>query len=471
MVIGGQVLSGAGLTLGYLAIALSQEIVPKVHRPRTQMLTAVFAGLATITGPIIGGAFIKHNVSGVGNGWRVGFYLGAAFYFLAFASILFFYTPGPRPNPEGLPMKKRIFRVDWAGIFMVAAGLTLFLVGLFYGGNPDKWTSARVLGPLIVGAVVLIAFGVYEWKATSTGLLAHVFFKHRNFALGCLMNFVGGIVLFGGQAFLPQEIIHLYTSDAVMTGVYNLSFSIFAVTGGVVLFIWLRFTNNAKWVTVFAMGTIVVGAGLMAVMQPHINYSAWFFPTALLGVSVGVQTAVVPLIISLCTPNEMIGTAIMISNSARSFGGSIGTVIFQQIFTSKIKKILPQKVVPAVMKAGLPPTSVPSLLEAYAAGNSALFAKIPGVTPAVLNALTTSAAQAYANSFRYIWYALLAFACVSLALSLFFHSTTKQMTMEIAAGIEHHPHHLPHLPHLPHHEHGGEHGGEHKVSQEQKEQV
>ncbi|KAF2492735.1 MFS general substrate transporter [Lophium mytilinum] len=466
-VIGGQVLSGCGLTIGYLAIALTQEIVPKDKRPITQAITAVAAGVATIIGPIIGGAFIKHEVGGVNNGWRGPFYLGAGFFFIAFFTTLFFYNPGPRPNPENLPIKTRLAHVDWLGIFLVAAGLTLFLVGLFYGGNPDKWTSARVLAPLIVGAILLIIFGIYEWIGTKTGLLAHVLFKHRNFPIALSLNFVGGIVLFGGQAFLPQEIIQLYTSDAVLTGVDNLPFSISAVVGGALLFVAFLFTKNAKPITIVSLSIIILGSGLMAVMEPHINYAAWFFPTVLLGLSVGLQTAVVPLIVSVCTPNHAIGTAIMISNSARSFGGSIGTVIFQQIFAHKIKEILPKKVVPAVLKAGLPQTSLPSLLEAFAAQSQALIAQVPGFTPAVYAALTKSAAKAYADSFRYIWYSLLAFACACTILSFFLESTTAMMTHEVAAQVEHGHHHINPLHHE-HHENGHP---EHKHDHEHKEEV
>lgn len=128
MVIGGQVLSGAGLTCGYLSIPLTAEIVPKAHRPTTQALSAFFSGLASATASIISGAFIKHDVGGVVEGWRCGFYIGACLYAIVFACLVFFYHPSPRPNPEGAPLMKRVLKIDWFGVFLVAAGLTIFLV-------------------------------------------------------------------------------------------------------------------------------------------------------------------------------------------------------------------------------------------------------------------------------------------------------------------------------------------------------
>lgn len=52
----------------------------------------------------------------------------------------------------------------------LTAGLTLLLVGLSLGDNPWHWTNPRVLATLIAGIVILIAFGVYEWRCKCCSL-------------------------------------------------------------------------------------------------------------------------------------------------------------------------------------------------------------------------------------------------------------------------------------------------------------
>ncbi|KAM5373290.1 hypothetical protein ACJZ2D_007119 [Fusarium nematophilum] len=75
MVIGGQVLNGCGLTLGYLSIPLFTEVVPKDKRPAIQGFSGIAAGTASLLGPVIQGVFIERQLGGQLGGWRVGFYL------------------------------------------------------------------------------------------------------------------------------------------------------------------------------------------------------------------------------------------------------------------------------------------------------------------------------------------------------------------------------------------------------------
>ncbi|KAK6501599.1 hypothetical protein TWF481_009434 [Arthrobotrys musiformis] len=438
MVIAGQVLNGIGLTLGYLAIPLVAEVVPKDKRPMLQGIAGIIAGLASISGPIIQGAFIKHNVGGINEGWRAGFYMSAGFFAMTLILLVFFYHPASRPSAAGgASITRRILEIDWLGVFLVASGLVLFLVGLQYGGNPYPWTSARVLCTLIIGAVLLISFGFYNGFVRKDGILHHALFVDRNFAICQILSFVGGFVLFGGQAYLPQEITNLFTRDAVITGVYNLPFNALSIVGSFGAGAIMGKTKEAKTLVVTSYVLFLVGSGLMAVMQPHINFAAWFFPTSILGVAVGASTLVLAVVVSLCTPNEYIAHAMSLLASSRALGGSIGITIFEQIFSSKEKDILPGKISTAVLAAGLPSDSLKEFLEGSEHGITSALLKIPGVTQTILEAGSASMVQGLADSYRFIWYSLIPFAFVTLILAFFLMSTKAQMTRQVAAGIRH----------------------------------
>ena len=91
MAIGGQVLSGVGLTFSYMAIPLTSGLVPKKERPKVQTTIGIAASIANCVGFIIAGAFIKNKVGGTQGGWRGAFNLGAGFFALSFLAILVFY--------------------------------------------------------------------------------------------------------------------------------------------------------------------------------------------------------------------------------------------------------------------------------------------------------------------------------------------------------------------------------------------
>ncbi|KAJ5239848.1 hypothetical protein N7468_004467 [Penicillium chermesinum] len=439
MVIGGQVLNGIGLTCGFLAIPLSAEIVPKDQRARVQALSGIFAGLAYISGPIIAGAFIKYNVGGDGEGWRAPFYFLAGLSGLTFILIVVFYHPAPRPNPENLSPMTRFLKIDWIGVFLAAAGLTLFLVGIESGDNPTPWVSGRVLACIIVGGVCMIVFCLWEWLAVSDGIVAHSLFTDANYPICLVLNFVGGIVMFGGQAFLPQEITALFTSDAIMTGVWNIPFNAMTIGGAMASAVVLGITKEAK-MDAFVM--LLVGTCLMLVMKPHINYAAWFFPTALLGTAVGIMTSLLIIVVSICTPNHLIASAVSVAAAARALGGSIGTVIFSQIFASKIKSFLPEEVADEALKAGLPQSSLPAFLQALSTKQESALMAVRGVTPTILAAAERGVGNAYAHAFKFVWYSLIPFSVVSLGLSFWLRSTRPQLTQQVAAQVEHkHRHH------------------------------
>jgi hypothetical protein len=61
---------------------------------------------------------------------------------------------------------------------------------------------------MIIGIVILIGFGVYEWKGTKTGILHHDLFtggkaRGRTFTICVLLIFIEGILLFSVVIFLP----------------------------------------------------------------------------------------------------------------------------------------------------------------------------------------------------------------------------------------------------------------------------
>jgi hypothetical protein len=89
---------------------------------------------------------------------------------------------------DHLSFLQKLGRLDLPGFALLTSGLTLLLTGLNLGGGIFTWAAAPVLATLVVGIVILIAFALYEWKITKTGILNHDLFRGgknagRTFAL------------------------------------------------------------------------------------------------------------------------------------------------------------------------------------------------------------------------------------------------------------------------------------------------
>ena len=82
------------------------------------------------------------------------------------------------------------------------------MVGLNLGGNLYPWINVRTLTTIIIGIVILIAFGLWEWKGTDSGILNHDLFqkgKERGatFTLCLVLIFIEAIMLFAFIVFYP----------------------------------------------------------------------------------------------------------------------------------------------------------------------------------------------------------------------------------------------------------------------------
>lgn len=99
-------------------------------------------------------------------------------------------------------------QLDLVGSALLTTGLTLFITATALGGGLYAWADAAVLSTMIIGIVILVAFGIYEWKGTTTGILHHDLFRDgrtrgRTFAICVGLFAAEGVLIFGFSVFYP----------------------------------------------------------------------------------------------------------------------------------------------------------------------------------------------------------------------------------------------------------------------------
>ena len=73
-----------------------------------------------------------------------------------------------------------------------------------------------MLGPLLVGAVFVIALIVYEWKFKKDGMVHHgLFSRNRNFALALCCIFIEGLAFFAANGFFPYQVAVVYETSSM----------------------------------------------------------------------------------------------------------------------------------------------------------------------------------------------------------------------------------------------------------------
>lgn len=108
-------------------------------------------------GPLFSRLLLQHVT------WRWVFYLGIISGVICFVGTLVFYIPPLKPLRDRTRMEL-LAELDYIGIFLYTSGLTLFLLGLGWGGVSYPWKSAAVLAPLILGALIFICCFIYDFS-------------------------------------------------------------------------------------------------------------------------------------------------------------------------------------------------------------------------------------------------------------------------------------------------------------------
>jgi len=266
-------------------------------------------------------------------------------------------------------------------------------------------------------------------------------FEQRNFVL--TLSFINGFSQSGCVAFMLQEVLAIFTMNALLTSLYVLPFPIAAIVGAAVAAALTYKLKEFRAVATGMAATLTLGADIFAVIRPHISYAAFFFPCALAGFATGGFGMIVPVLATLSTPNHLIATSVAFCYATQDLGGAAGIAIFSTVLTTKLKRYITATLVPALIEAGLPLTSVQPLLADFATGDAAAIAEIPGLTPTVPDVLQVSDLTVEADSFRYIWYSMTSFAAVAMIIAALIQPTAGRVTSEVAFAVEDTVQHVP----------------------------
>jgi MFS family permease len=128
--------------------------------------------------------------------------------------------------------------------------------------------SAGTLVPLLIGAALLAACGVWENHTHNPyAVFPHRIMRNwRGFTIVTGVTFLVGILYYSSLILFPLQVQALYTQDPITIGFYSMALGFGGMIGGSLTGFVMDRTNISKWLWVFFCLELTAVSGAAAIV-------------------------------------------------------------------------------------------------------------------------------------------------------------------------------------------------------------
>jgi EmrB/QacA subfamily drug resistance transporter len=317
MLIAGRAVQGAGGAIFPLAFGIIRDEFPREKVGSGIGLISATFGVGGGAGLVLSGVIVDHR------DYTWIFWLSLVVIAAAVVCTHLFVPESPVKTPA---------KIDWGGAALMSIGLSAVLLAVSQG-NSWGWGSARVLGLLAAGAVVLVLWGRFELGVPQP-LVDMRMMRLRGVWTTNVTALMVGFGMFGSFLLVPQFVEMPPTAGfgfgATVTeaGLYLLpSAAVMLVAGP--LAGWLG--NRLGSRTPLLIGIALVAVAFVQLAVLHDQHWHVFLNSVLTGAGIGLAFASMATLIVDAVPQTQTGVATGMNTIMRSIGGALGAQIAASI--------------------------------------------------------------------------------------------------------------------------------------------
>ncbi|KAJ5641790.1 hypothetical protein N7490_005790 [Penicillium lividum] len=340
-------IGSGGLSPGALLVLVNS--VPLHRRALYFGIIGSISGIATVTGPLLGGLLTDHL------SWRWCFYINLPLGAITWIFIaVFFKDVKPRKTIESGWMDK-VKRMDPLGILLFIPAIISILLALQWGGTRYEWGN--------------------HWRQEEATVPPRLL-TNRN-VLGAVIHatFLGGSFFVFGY-YLPIWFQAIEQASASESGINNLpmvvSMIVCSALGGLLVNL-IGYYTPLMYV---GSALLTIGAGLCTTLHVHSGSGTWIGYQVIIGIGAGVGFQQCMNCLQTVLPLEDIPIGSAIITFAQSLSAalfiSIAQTVFQNQLVASITEYAPTVSPGAIIEAGaahlshkVSSKSLPSVLYAY----------------------------------------------------------------------------------------------------------
>jgi EmrB/QacA subfamily drug resistance transporter len=298
-----------------LTLTLLASVIPPERRGVAFGVWGAMSGLGVALGPVIGGAVTD------GFSWQWIFWIN-----VPIGLVLLPIVTLVRESRGGAG------RLDPFGVVLVTAGLFGVVFGLVRG-NGHGWTSGQVLTGLIGGGVLLLAFLVWQVRA-SAPMVPLALFHSRGFGVANLVSLVMAFGMFGAVLLGAQYLQTVQGYSPLQAGLRSLPWTAVPAVAAPLSGL-LSDRIGARRVIALALALQTAGIAWLGLESTvDLPYVRLVPPFVLAGLGMGLFFAPMARLTLGFAPRPLEGVASGTSNALRQLGTVLGIAVLGSVFSA-----------------------------------------------------------------------------------------------------------------------------------------
>ncbi|RCH85148.1 hypothetical protein CU097_005903 [Rhizopus azygosporus] len=329
ILIAGRAIQGFGgggvMSMTYITVT---DVTPVLLRPRFQSILGVIYGIASVVGPLIGGAFVDHA------SWHWDFWLNVILSGIAFV-IIFIFLKAPE-NVAQESFIHKLKRIDYLGTLFATGFVVCLLLALSWG-NSYGWNDGHCIGSFVASGVSFIALIYVEgWVAKEPLLPAQILLNPACTTAYLYMIFLG-LTFICTLYFGPVYFQAVFGADSTQSGLRLIPFMVCLIAASVGGGILIRIFPYPKYFIIFAGASNLICYGLFQLVNPSSNWGqqAGFLAFGGLAFGLSNQNAIFTVQSSVALKDIAVATTCV--NFFMMLSSSVGVCIYQTLSATFVK--------------------------------------------------------------------------------------------------------------------------------------
>ncbi|KAF1994638.1 major facilitator superfamily, general substrate transporter [Amniculicola lignicola CBS 123094] len=316
------------------AIMIFTTTVPLRKRPLAQGLIGAVFGVASVVGPLMGGAFTERL------SWRWCFYINLPFGAVSVAVLLLVVKTPPKKQQIKITPWQQFKNLDPLGTVVFLPAIIALLLALQWGGTTYAWSSWRVILLLVISQVLLIAFIVIQILTPDTATLPIRIVTQRTIAGGIFYSFNAAGSMLVITYYIPLFFQALKGFSPLDSGLASLPLLLSMVIGAVAAGgLVQRFGHYAPFMIASSV-LLPIGAGMMSTWGVSVGQQAWIGYQVLFGLGLGIGMQQPTLAAQVTLPRADVSTGIAIMFFAQNLSGAVFVSVSQNVLIDKLASVL-----------------------------------------------------------------------------------------------------------------------------------